>query len=259
MATSFAEEIAQSHDEDCLEADELLRQITVDNRQPAYPEFVFFQKLGWNEKTVRDQLRRMHNVVRLQAVAGTPDDRLAAQNEADTSAEVLAKESPKLAAKIVELQSKLEGFHRDARLSEKRVADQTAAVQQLKELVPQNVSAQVNAERSVIEHSIGQILRDAEIRVNELECCLTPAKYPDEKTWLETLQRSFRDAVEDVVSNRIMVRKLSPAWPSIRVAIENELIELQAKLVDMRAEYLAAIQQAELPLDHYSDPKNMES
>ena len=95
MITCFADEVAESHANDCMEADVLLRQIVQDGRKPTYAESVYFQqKMGWNEVKTRDQIRRMNSVMRLQAIAGTPDCRQAAQDECKTSADVLAKESP---------------------------------------------------------------------------------------------------------------------------------------------------------------------
>ena len=101
MITCFADEVAESHANDCMEADELLKTIVQGGRKPNYAESVFFQqKMGWNERQVNDQIRRMSSVLRNQSIAGTPADREAAQDECKTSADVLAKESPKLSAKI---------------------------------------------------------------------------------------------------------------------------------------------------------------
>ena len=109
MVTSFAEEIAESHTSDCEDADELLKNITVENRLATYAEFIFFQKtMGWDEIRVRDQLRRMHNVVRLQAIAGKGSDRAATAVEAETAAAVEEKELPKLEKQIAELNAEIE-------------------------------------------------------------------------------------------------------------------------------------------------------
>ncbi len=249
----FADEILESHENDTLEADYLLRDITLANRKPNHAESVFFQqKLGWSEKQVNDQMRRMNSVLRLQAIAGTPADRQASTTEAETSADVLSKEEPKLESKIAELQTKLEGLRRDSRLSEKRVEEQSQAVLQLRALVPTHVMQRVQSEVGTIANTLRREVLDVESRISELQCCLTPAKYADENSYLEALKRSFRDAVTVIDADRIRVIKLSPAWAVIRREIEVELFDLQAQLPDMRAAHAAALEAAEAPLDYYS-------
>jgi len=211
-----------------------------------------------NAIRVRDQLRRMHGVLRLQAIAGTAADRQAAQDERTTSADVLAKEQPKLTAKIAELQSRLETMQRDARLSQKRAEDQFEAVRQLRELVPQHIRDSVNHAVSAISNTLGRAIGDAGVRVNELQCCLDPSRYRNETAYLESLRRSFRDAIVDHIEGRSLSFRLSPEWPTIRSAIVTELAELQSRLVDMRAEHAAAIEAAERPLSFYSDPQRSE-
>jgi len=253
MITSFAEEVRESHEMDCLEADELLKAIVLANRKPNSAESVFFQrKLGWNEKKINDEIRRMNSVARLQGVCGSPAARRASTTEAATSADILAKEQPRLETKIAELQSKLASLERDARLSEKRVEEQSQAVLQLRELVPQHILQRVQSEVGEIANTLRRDVLDVESRIHELQCCLTPAKYADENSYLEALKRSFRDAVTVIDADRIRVIKLSPAWAVIRREIEVELFDLQAQLPDMRAAHAAALEAAEAPLDYYS-------
>jgi len=253
MPFSFASEVAESHSMDCSQADELLRTIVQENRKPNYAEAVFFQqKMGWDSVRVNDQYRRMNSVLRLQAVCGSLADRQAAQDECKTSADVLAKEEPKLEAKVAELQSKLEGLRRDARLSARRCEEQTQAVRQLRELIPQHILLHVQAAVATIADTLRRDVLDAESRIQEIQCCITPSKYANENSYLEALRRSFREAITDHVEGHSLSFRLSTAWPGIRNAIEAELSALQSRLPDMKAEYTAAIEAAEAPLDYYS-------
>jgi len=250
---SFADEILESHQEDCLEADELLKTIVQENRKPNNAEAVFLQrKLGWNEKKINDEIRRMNSVLRLQAIAGTLADRQAATTESETSADVLANEQPKLESKIAELRTKLEALQRDARLSQKRCADQTQAVQQLRTMCPQHIQQRVESKVSTIANTLRRDVIDAESRIHELQCCLTPAKYQNQSLYLEALRRSFREAVNADAAGRSLTYRLAPAWPAIRGEIEAELFELQSKLPGLQALYDDAIEAAEMPLNYYT-------
>jgi hypothetical protein len=250
---SAVKDIANDHAEAIADADSLLVEIAEENRRPALAELIYFDRhCGWDETKVRQEVRRMGAVMRLRSIAGTPSDREAAALEATTAAKILKTEGAKVQAKIEELQAKLNGLDRDARLSAKRVEEQAVAVQQLRGLVPQHVRDAVNERVSAIEHSIGRQIADAEIRANELRCCLTPSLYSDQAAYLDALRRSFRDAVASTNHAGFTKYSLSPAWPSIRDGIEAELTELEERLPKMRAEHDEAIATAEKPLSHYA-------
>jgi hypothetical protein len=242
-----------AYNEMLSEADELLQEIIDEGRQrAALSEVVWFRaNVGWDEKQVADELRRMSNVLRLRGIAGTAADREAAAKEAATAADVLAKEGPKVAAKIAELETKLRSMENDARLSARRVEEQSQAVDSLRKLAPENVAKSVRDAVNVIEHTLGREIANGEIRANELQCCLDRSRHRNEAAYLEGLARSFPAAVMVGHTGQYIKRGLSPEWPSIRSGIESELSELAAKLETQRAEYAAAIAAAEAPLSYY--------
>jgi len=247
-------EVAELHRERIIEADDLLREIVHTNRRPTFAELTFFHReCGWNELRVKQELRRMGDVLRQQAIGGTPADREASAKEAATAAAIAEKESPKLVAKIEELQAKLNGLERDAKLSAKRCEEQSEAVQRLRELVPEHIAGAVQSEVDRIEHSIGQEMRDAEIRLNELECCLDPSRYKNEQTYLQTLERSFRKAVFVVPGDGFIKRAASPEWPTIKAQIQSELAELKPRIETLRTQRAEMIERAELPLGYYAN------
>jgi len=252
--TCFADEVLEEHKIDAESAEELLKDITRANRKPNYPESVFFkQKMGWDEIRVRDQLRRMHGVLRNQAIAGTAADRQAQREEAETAAAVSEKELPKIDEQMAKLQAKRDAIEKDARLATRRCEESNEAVRQLKlpEALPKNVRDSVAVSVSEIENSIGHSVHESASRIHELECCLDPSRYRSESAYLEALRRSFRAAITDHIEGRSLSYRLSPEWPTIRAGLVTELAELQSRLVDMRAEHAAAIEVAERPLGFY--------
>jgi len=245
VAVDFAEEMSL--------ADNLLREITQNNRQATYAELVYFQKhLGWDVSEVRSQLRRMTNVLRNQAIAGTTQDREAASKEATTATEILSKEGPKVADQIAKLEAKLRSLETDSRLSQKRCDEQTDAVDQLKKLCPQHIVESVRHAVGTIEASIGRQVHDGESRSHELECCLDRSRYSSDESYHEMLRRSFPGAVSVISENRMRKLSLSAAWPSIKSEIEIELAGIRKSLEPLRKQFSDAIAQAELPLSHYS-------
>jgi hypothetical protein len=250
---SAISEVAERHSENIIEADELLREICQSGRRPTFAELTFFQReIGWDAIAVQSQLRRMNNVLRLSAIAGAAADREASEKEAETAAAVLEAEGPKLIAKIEKLRQSLDALERDARLSAKRVTEQAEAAEALRTMAPEHIAAAVRSAVQTIKSSLGREIGDAEVRANELRCCLTPSLYKNEGDWMEVLQRSFRAAVIVESINRVIRRKLSAAWPGIRAEIETELTELRPKLVELRAQYAEQISAAEQPLSYYA-------
>jgi len=245
VAVDFAEEMSL--------ADNLLREIASENRQATYAELVYFQKhLGWDVREVNSQMRRMNNVLRFQAIAGSPSDREASKAEAITSAKIMETESPKLQTKIEELQTKLSALERDARLSSKRVEEQSAAVDNLRKLCPLHIATSVRHAVGTIEASIGRQVHDGESREQELECCLDRSRYASDESYHEMLRRSFPGAVSINNENRIRKLSLSPEWPSIKAAIEVELAGLRSELAPLRKQHAEMIAHAEKPLSFYA-------
>lgn len=255
MSTTFslANEIADRHKGYIEEADELLREISQADRRPTFAETTFFNReCGWNERAMNDQLRRMNQVLRYKAIAGSSADREALALEAKTAAEIAAKEVPKHRAKAEEHTSKADAFEKDARLAQKRFDESNEGALQLRELVPEHIAGEVRSEVARIESTIGQEMRDAEIRLNELQACLSPEKYRDESYYLESLQRSFRNAVTVITEGKILRRILSPEWPAIKAGIQSELAELKPRIETLKAQRAEMIEQAELPLNYYA-------
>ncbi len=251
---SPALEVAELHRERIIEADDLLREISQAVRRPTFAELTFFHReAGWDEKRVAQQIRRMGDVLRQQAIGGTSADREASAKEAATAAAIAEKEGPKLAAKIEELQTKLNGLERDARLSAKRCEEQSEAVQRLRELVPEHIAGEARSVVGRIEATVGREMHDAETRCNELQACLSPEKHRAESYYLESLQRSFRDAVTVITENNIIRRRLSPEWPAIKTQIQNELAELKPRIESLRIQRAEMIEAAERPLNYYAN------
>lgn len=215
------------------------------------------REMGWDEVELKRQLRRVANILRLRAIAGSPADREAALTECQVSADLLTKEEPKILAKIQELQVKLSGLQRDASTAQKRVTAQAEAVQQLRQFVPPDVKEKVQQAVKAVEAGIGQDLRNAQARHHELKCILNPSLYESQDAYLEFgLKNLLPAAVTAVTDGNMIRRRFSPEWPALKEAAETEFRELAERLPTMQAEYDAAIEQAESGLDFYANGSN---
>ncbi|MBL8820580.1 MAG: hypothetical protein JNL58_31445 [Planctomyces sp.] len=246
------------------EADELLKEVIRGGRTVLLTSERAWlsREMGWDEKQITKELRRVNNIMRLQAIAGTPDDREAALDECQTSVDLLAKEGPKIEQKIQELQSKLNGLERDASTAQKRVEAQSQAVQQLRQYCPQDIVERVKLAVATVDASIGKELRNAEARLLELRSILNIGNVYESP--IDHLTRGLKfilpAAVSSMVDDGAMIRlSYSPAWPQLKSDCESEYSELSQRLPELRHEYENAIQTAEAPLDFHADPRNIDN
>ena len=72
------------------------------------------------------------------------------------------------------------------------------------------------------------------------------------------LLRSLPAAVTKIVVNQILRYDYSAEWPALKAECQREFDELTVKLPELQAAYDEAVRELEMPLDHYSDPKNSE-
>jgi len=251
---SAVQEAAIEFAEACHDAEAMLTEIVHAGRRANYAELTWFQKhLRWDEAEVRRQVSRMTTVLRLRAIAGTPADREAAAKEAAAAADVLAKEAPKLEAKIAELSGKLASMERDERLATKRVDEQADAVEKLRTMVPQHIRDSVRDAVNRLATSTGRQISEMRTRVFQLDCLIDTKRYDNQDRHLEAIQRAFPAAVIQGVSGAFITRQFSPEWPAIKESILAEAADLRAKIEAMQPELDAAIAEAEAPLTHYSN------
>lgn len=219
------------------------------------------REMSWDELEIKKQLRRVNAIMRLQAIAGRPEDREAALNECQTATDLHAKRAPKIRDQIAKLESELSGLERDASTAQKRVTAQAEAVQQLRQYVPPDVKESVQVAIRGIEAGIGQDLRNAQARHHELRCVLNiNSVYESAKQHIEFgLRNLLPAAVSTTVQNSMISHGYSPKWPALKAECEREFSELSSRLPELQAEYDEAIRQAELPLEYYADPKNQEN
>ena len=254
--TCFADEIQESFHADHVQSEWLLADIVRQGRTPTPAEYVFFARCGWAPPLVNDQFRRMLQVLRIQPIAGSPADREATALEAETSAAILEKEGPKLEQKIAELQAKLSGLERDARLSRKRCEEQRDAVSRLRELLPQHVQSKVDQAKVILNNEgVGVDLREAKTRHHELVCILNVGGvYARQEKHIEyALRMNLPEAVNTITEGGMNRYVYSASWPGLKAAAELEFAEVAAKLPELQAAYDAELAVIELALDFYSN------
>jgi len=236
-----------------LESENLLRGIIAADREPNHDELAHARRFfAWDANEFKKQLRRLQQVTRYQAVAGTPASREAGITERDCSAQILLTESPKLAAKMEAIQKQINALERDHRLASKRCDEQIDGVDQLRKLVPAHVLSEHGAERAAIENKIGEPLRQAVSRASQITACQSPDAYKSQVDYFSALRFHCREAVTEIVENKMSRYRLSDQWPSISAAMTTELAGLKKSIESLQKQYDEKMLVADRKLDFYS-------
>ena len=264
----FADEVAEEYDANEEAFGEMLRNLVQRDKKLEASHYAFgLSRLGLEERKVNERWREVVQAMNLVAIMGTPEQRLAALDEAATAAAVYEKETPKLAEQIAKLVAKRDGLERDARLSSKRVEQQAEAVLKSREFVPRYISKRVGAAETLLNtEGVGADLRAATSRLQELKCILNLNQvYESQNKHLEYgLRRQLPDAVRTIIEgpkdgNRSLRYAYSDQWPSLKAECQKEYDELSERLPEIQREYDEALAIVQAPLGYWTDPKNWEN
>jgi hypothetical protein len=95
-------------------------------------QLAVFDLLGWDKRRLRKETARINTILRNQAVAGTGEQRAAAEQAAADAAAELDKRDDELLAKIAQLQKQLAGLQAEAKRTADLVIAQNLAVESLR-------------------------------------------------------------------------------------------------------------------------------
>jgi len=255
----LADEIAESHEHDAEEFEQILRDLVTQGRKLEVSHYAFAQsRLGLDQKKANDEYRRMTRVVNLLNICGTPEQQQSKREAAKVAAEVALKEVPKHRAKAEEHTAKADAYERDQRLAEKAVEHTDEALSKLPEVAPGYLRKRVSQAESLFNsHGLGKELRDAVSRQHELKVLLNFGNILESQDrHLDALRRLCRDAVSQQADGRMLRFSYSPAWPGIKADAEREFAELTTRIPALQEAYDAELAKIRRPLvDYFMNPE----
>jgi hypothetical protein len=230
-------------------ADELLREIVVAGRKPSFEELTVFQsRVGWDAKAVAQQLGRMANVVRFQAICGTKKNREDAKTEMERSEQVLATRGVEIQTQIENLQSQLRSLENDARLSRKRLEDMEDAAIRLRDQVPAHIKNEHNAKNAAISESLGRAFLDAEGELRFLDAITDPSKFRDRFAYAETVSMHYPGHImRDDRGHKLV----APSWEAERLKLQEQADQLRTRVPELKEAFDKAEAEAKKTLDVY--------
>lgn len=229
------------------QAEKILSDVWEDDRELTYPEQMFFRtELGYNDKQLKNEKRRVNSKMQLQAIAGTTDDRTALAKEVERSAKALATKRPKLQQEIDELSKQLRSLERDAAQSEKRSNEASEAVEKLRACVPPTIQAEYDTRKRALNESIRRELFDCETEIKAIETALKlDGNNPDH---LDKIRLHRRPGKQQFVTQN----QVTPAWGEYQREAAAKLPTLVEGRDELQIEYDAAKAELDVMLDYYA-------
>ena len=236
-------------------ADEMLRCIVQENRQPSFAEATFFKgRCGWNERESQLQQSRMGSVQRFKAVAGSASERQAAESEQVRSASILDVEGAKIQTEIGKLQEQFDALERNATRAERVVAQITDAVESLRsvDILRSDLKAAYDGKRREFAERDWNRLGEVGVEIQFREQLLSPIE--DDRKFIEALGIHFPDCLK-YSSAHLQFEIVNEVWEARKKTMRMELMELRDesdRLTTLKGKQLAIL---EPMLNHYLEEK----
>lgn len=240
LATAVASRIETDKVNDLEESERILRLCVEEDREPTFDEARWlWSKMRWDDREVYRQKTRMAKVYRLQAVAGTSEDRARLQAEAEQAKAVLDANAETLRQEIQDKQNTLRSLEQSVSQSAKRLEEVNVALTQLAEMPPQFI---LEDAKRIKRHGAATFRK----RMNEIEVLLSsraqmvagPKPNYSHDTWIGHIKIVDSHAVQpaknadgrrglDYEVNPIRWEKIKADWEAERPALEAELEKLR--------------------------------
>jgi len=236
-------------------ADEMLKAIVRENRQPSFAETTFFKgRCGWGEREAQLQVSRMGSVQRYKAIAGTSSERQAATDEQIRAAEILDHEGQKIQTEIQRLQDQFDALERNATRAERVVEQITDAVESLRSVyvLRADLQAEYHGRRREYAERDWTRLGEVGVEIAFRQQMLAPVE--DERKFIEALAIHFPDCRKYNTAN-LRDEIVAEVWESRKKTMRLELFELRDefdRLTVLKGKQLAIL---EPMLNHYLEEK----
>lgn len=232
-------------------ADEMLRSIVTERRNPNFAETTFFKgRCGWSDREQQLQINRMASILRFKAVAGSAAEREAAIAEQAKASEILRDEGPKIQDAIRKLSEQFDGLERNATRSERICEQIIVAVESLRsvDVLREDLQAKYEGLRRQFAESDWNRLCAVGIEIRFREQMLAPVEDP--RKFIESLGIHFPDCRKYNPSTLRFEINAEP-WEARKKTMRIELVEFQDefdRLTVLKAEQMASLEHF---LDHY--------
>lgn len=250
---SVLSDIAEDERARVDESEAILHEIIAQDREPNNAELLYFHRdRGWDKKDTRRELFRLRGVIGKQAVAGTSEDRRASIAAAENARQVLDAEGPKLEKKIADAQAKLTALQKDATSFDRRVREQTEAVDHLRGMLPGSLESQYQTAHAQVYQTFGARLRDAQEELERIEIALSESRHGSVQDHVRFVRAHYPEAVTQYQDGRFLRLRFSDRWGAMQAELRDRQAELPATIERLQAEYDHEIGRLDELRDYYT-------
>jgi hypothetical protein len=154
---------------------EILKKAAVESRSLTVDEMFRLRSIaGWDEYQSQRQLRKMVTRLQLLRIAGSDDDRAAAQQAVEDAERIRDSKGSALLQQIEQLQRELSRLDSDVDRSQRRLQEMLDAKQQAKVALPDDLKRYFDKQRAAIKSSLYPAVAAIE---TELQHCRVMAEF----------------------------------------------------------------------------------
>lgn len=233
------------------QAEQIFRGAVIEGRDLDYNEIDFLSgEVNYDPKKIKDEMRRMTEVVRNELIVGDSATRAKhTQNAAAAQAELLAR-GPEITEKITELQAELARLEKTAADFVRREEQIQIGLERLKKLAPPLAIARYNAKFSNLSQTLYKEINANKIDLQGYRVALS--KDTHNQTDLQDLWLSYREfMVQSTDSSRRLSYAMRPEWQDERRRMQEMIPQLEQDIEEMQAKYDAELADIEADLQVY--------
>lgn len=250
LATALAEEIRQDRRNVSQRAEAVLREVVEQDRDFTFDELQFFTaEAGYDKRKLAQERRRMARVVRLQAIAGTSDERTKLEKSLTAAQADLKKRGPEVQAQIDKLTAELRGLEKSVDSLSRRKSEVDQALLNLTECVCPATSAAAAVKRSQVKTTLGREASDLKTDIQQIETLLME-RTDDTNYWL-AVRLYDPELIHEGTVGSVIKRQFSPKWTAVKPSLVAELPTMKARLAELESRLAEELADCESVLQQY--------
>lgn len=233
------------------QAEAIIRGAVEAGRELNYSEIDFLSgEVNFDQRKIKDEMRRLTDVVRTQAIVGDSATRAKHKQNAEAAQADLVQRVPELDEQIAQLQAEKARLEKTAADFVRREEQIAVGLERLKTLAPPLSIARYNAKRSNLDSLLMRQILDTGTELQHYQVLL--AKDTNNQQDLQDLWLHCREFMTQVNTNRQLSYAVKPAeWAAECQRMREMIPQLEQDIAAMQEQYDSELADIESELQIY--------
>lgn len=233
------------------QAEAIIRGAVEQGRELNYSEIDFLSgEVNFDQRKIKDEMRRLSDVVRTQAIVGDSATRAKHKQNAEAAQADLVQRVPELDEQIAQLQAEKERLEKTAAGFIQREEQIAIGLERLKTLAPPLSIAKYNAKFQNLGRTVYKALNDTKAELNGYKVILS--RDTNNQQDLQDLWLHCREFMTQSTTNRHLTYAVKPAeWAAECQRMREMIPQLEQEVAAMQEQYDSELADIEADLQVY--------